>query len=124
MRWLAGLLGLTLLGGCTAAFDVAGVEWTRPNTSYPQITLDQTECARAAYDAGATPDLLLGGLLDAVRLGIENGAQAQAYRDCLTSRGYERVAEGDSQAGPLGPAAAPRASLTTVARAEPSAAQR
>ena len=124
MRWLPGLLGLTLLGGCTAAFDVAGVEWTRSSTTYSQITLDQTECARAAYDAGATSDLLLGGLLDAVRLAIENGDQAQTYRDCLTSRGYERVAEGDAQARPLGLDAGLRASPDTVARAESPRAQR
>ncbi|HET9490583.1 MAG TPA: hypothetical protein VFR64_12610 [Methylomirabilota bacterium] len=124
MRWLPGLLGLTLLSGCTAAFDVAGVEWTRSNTTYSQITLDQTECARAAYDAGATSDLLLGGLLDVVRLAAENGAQAQAYRDCLTSRGYERVAEGDSQARPVGRDVGLRVPPNTVARAQPPAAQR
>jgi hypothetical protein len=89
MRWLALMFALVLFGGCTAAFDVAGRDWTRDNTSYPQITLDQTECARQAYEAGDTPDLLLGGLLDVIRLGIENGAQADSYRDCMTSLGYQ-----------------------------------
>ncbi|HSF06150.1 MAG TPA: hypothetical protein VLG10_10210 [Methylomirabilota bacterium] len=89
MRWLAVILALLPLAGCTAAFDVAGRDWTRDNTSHPQITLDQTECARDAYEAGDTPDLLLGGLLDVLRLGIENGSQAHAYRECMTSRGYE-----------------------------------
>jgi hypothetical protein len=89
MRWLAATFALVLFAGCTAAFDVTGLEWTRDSTSHPQITLDQTECARTAYEAGDTPDLLLGGLLDLMRLGIENGAQANAYHDCMTSRGYE-----------------------------------
>jgi hypothetical protein len=112
MRWLAATLALMLVGGCTAAFDVAGRDWTRADTSRPQITLDQTECARTAYEAGDTPDLLLGGVLDVVRLAIENGAQAQAYRDCMTSRGYQVVAGGLD--GPL------RASPRKVARAEPA----
>jgi len=89
MRWLVAVLALTLFGGCTAAFDVAGRDWTKPDTTHSQITLDQTECARVAYEAGDTPDLLLGGLLDVMRLAIENGAQAHAYRECMTSRGYQ-----------------------------------
>jgi hypothetical protein len=93
MRWLTVVLAVLLFAGCTAAFDVTGREWTRDDTSHPQITLDQTECARGAYEAGDTPDLLLGGLLDVLRLGIENGTQADAYRDCMTSRGYERREE-------------------------------
>jgi hypothetical protein len=90
MPWLALTLAVVLLGGCTAAFDVAGEEWQKAGAGHPQITLDQTECARAAYEAGDTPDLLLGGLLDVIRLAIENSAQAGAYSDCMTARGYER----------------------------------
>ncbi|MGH7313793.1 MAG: hypothetical protein ACREJV_11510 [Candidatus Rokuibacteriota bacterium] len=115
MRWLTAAVALALLGGCTTAFDVAGQDWTRPETSYPQITLDQTECARAAYEAGDTPDLLLGGLLDVVRLAIENGAQAHTYRECMTSRGY-LIAGGLD--GPL------RASPSKVARAKPAPERR
>jgi hypothetical protein len=90
MRLLAAAFALTLLGGCTAAFDVAGRDWTRPGgASHSQLTLDQTECARGAYEAGRTSDWLLGGVFDVVRLGVENSAQARAYRDCMTSRGYE-----------------------------------
>ena len=120
MRWLAGLLALALFGGCTAAFDVAGIEWTRPDTSYSQITLDQTECARAAYEAGATPDLLLGGLLDAARLAVENGAQANSFRDCLTARGYQRVEAGTAQERSSGRAGTLRASPGRVARVAPA----
>jgi hypothetical protein len=90
MRWLTVILALVSFGGCTAAFDVAGREWEKPGAGLPEVTLDQTECARSAYEAGDTPDLLLGGLLDVLRLARENSAQAGAYRDCMTSRGYER----------------------------------
>jgi hypothetical protein len=90
MRWLTVILALVSFGGCTAAFDVAGREWEKPGVGLPQVTLDQTECARNAFEAGDTPDLLLGGLLDVVRLAVENSRQSQTYRDCMTSRGYER----------------------------------
>ncbi len=83
---------LAVLTGCTAAFDVTGQEWTRPQATIQQVTLDQTECARTAYEAGWTPDLLLGGLLDVGRLAVENGRQAATYRRCMTDRGYRPTA--------------------------------
>jgi hypothetical protein len=90
MRWLTVVLALVAFGGCTAAFDVTGREWQKAGAGLPQVTLDETECARNAFEAGDTPDLILGGLLDVVRLAVENSAQARTYRDCMTSRGYER----------------------------------
>jgi hypothetical protein len=90
MRWLIVVLALVSFGGCTAAFDVTGREWQKAGADLPQVTLDETECARNAFDAGDTPDLILGGVLDVVRLAVENSTQARTYRDCMTSRGYER----------------------------------
>ena len=56
-----------------------------------QVTLDETECARKAFAAGRTPDLLLGGVLDAGRLLLaENPTQARTYSNCMTDLGYER----------------------------------
>jgi hypothetical protein len=78
-----------VLAGCAPAFDVAGRDWTRPNTSVPQVTLDETSCTREAYDAGWTPDLLLGGFLDLERIVIQNVAQIFAYDRCMTQRGYQ-----------------------------------
>jgi hypothetical protein len=84
---LAGCVAL--LAGCVPAFDLTGGEWAKPGASVAQATLDQTECARLGYRTGRTPDLLLGGVIDIGRLGLERGAQARDYADCLTRRGYK-----------------------------------
>ncbi|HEY7648772.1 MAG TPA: hypothetical protein VID04_07175 [Methylomirabilota bacterium] len=81
---------LIVLTGCTPAFDVSGTEWAKAGALFPQVTLDETECARKAFEAGSTPDLLLGGMLDWGRLMVENGVQANTYSDCMTNLGYER----------------------------------
>jgi hypothetical protein len=81
---------LIVLTGCTPAFDVSGREWARAGVSINQVTLDETECARKAFAAGDTPDLLLGGLLDVGRLLVENSTQARTYSGCMTDLGYER----------------------------------
>ncbi|OLC17350.1 MAG: hypothetical protein AUH29_02220 [Candidatus Rokubacteria bacterium 13_1_40CM_69_27] len=91
MRFAAPIVALTLLAGCAPAFDVAGREWTKREVSIQQVTLDVTECARQAWAAGWTPDLLLGGVLDLERLAIERGTQASTYRRCMRNRGYERT---------------------------------
>jgi hypothetical protein len=92
MRISYALLALLLivLTGCTPAFDVSGREWAKAGTAFPQVTLDETWCARKAFEAGSTPDLLLGGLLDWGRLMVENSTQARTYSDCMTDLGYER----------------------------------
>ena len=91
--WLrrTALVGLVaLLAGCAPAFDVAGREWSKPGASVPQVTLDQTQCARQGHRTGRTPDLVLGGILDAGRLGLERRAQTADYSGCLRDRGYTR----------------------------------
>ena len=90
----AALAGFAaLLAGCAPALDVTGREWARPGASVAQATLDQTQCARLAHRTGRTPDLVLGGLLDVGRLGLERLAQARDYEDCLTGRGYKPARE-------------------------------
>jgi hypothetical protein len=81
---------LLLLAGCTPAFDVSGRTWAKAGVGINQLTLDETECARKAFAAGDTPDLLLGGLVDVGRLFVENRIQASTYRNCMTDLGYER----------------------------------
>jgi hypothetical protein len=78
-----------VLAGCAPAFDVAGRDWTRPSTSIPQVTLDETSCTREAYGAGWTPDLVLGGILDLPRIVVQNVAQISAYGRCMTKRAYQ-----------------------------------
>ena len=90
MRIPMALALLIVLSGCTPAFDVTGREWAKSDVSINQVTLDETECARKAFAAGSTPDLLLGGMLDAGRLLVENSQQANTYSDCMTNLGYER----------------------------------
>lgn len=90
MRIASALALLIVLTGCTPAFDVSGRTWTKPGVAINQVTLDETECARKAFEAGDTPDLLLGGLLDVGRLLVENSIQAGTYRGCMTNLGYER----------------------------------
>lgn len=89
MRALApAVLGL-LLGGCAAELGVAGREWTRPATTVSQITFDETECARAATDAGQTPESVVGGVADAVRHGIRERGRQATYAGCMRARGYQ-----------------------------------
>ena len=85
---IAGAM-LLLLGGCVAVHYPE--QWTRPATSLAQITADEVDCDRASRDAGWTPDLILGGVLDIVRVMIERGQVEGAYAACLRARGYSRV---------------------------------
>jgi hypothetical protein len=87
MRLIVAVAALWL-AGCAPAFDVAGREWAKPGTSIPQVTLDETNCARNAYAAGWTPDLVLGGVLDVGRIVVQNSAQTSTYRQCMRQRGY------------------------------------
>ena len=91
MRLAIAVLGLVALSGCTAKYDLAGAEWTKPETMYQQITLDEIDCAREAREAGYTPDLIVGGLLDTTRYFIEDHQRYGAYERCMTSRGYVRA---------------------------------
>jgi hypothetical protein len=80
------------LAGCTAALDVSGTDWAKPTATSQQVTLDETECARVTSDAGQTPDLIIGGVADAVRFAIRESTRRHVYDQCMVSRGYERRA--------------------------------
>ena len=88
MRALA-ILGLAVLVvGCTAELDVSGAKWIKTGTSFSQVTLDQTECARLTTDVGKTPDLIVGGLADVVRNAIRERGRQGTYSQCMKERGY------------------------------------
>jgi hypothetical protein len=87
------LLGaVVVLSGCTRVIDIAGVEWRRANTSIPQETWDEVECARETENAGDLPDTIVGGLADLIVVPLEDVRRGAAYDRCMIAKGYERAA--------------------------------
>jgi hypothetical protein len=91
MRPILALGAALLLAGC--ALDLEAAKWKRPQMMVQQVTASEQECARQAFEIGPGPDLVLGGLVDLVRLAVLEGRQAGGFDGCMTSRGYARVAE-------------------------------
>ncbi len=89
MRALAIVFLAAAVSGCAAELDVSGSKWAKAGTSFNQVTLDETDCARVASDAGKTPDLIVGGLTDAVRNGIRERGRQGTYDRCMRERGYQ-----------------------------------
>jgi len=85
---LAVVAVVLLLAGCYTRYDLIGAEWTRPDTMIPQTTQDEMECVREAREAGSTPDLIVGGLVDVARYVVEEGQRRGAYERCMSDRGY------------------------------------
>lgn len=88
MRPYAALLGIVLLTGCATKYDLIGSDWAKPNTMIQQTTQDEMECVREAREAGSTPDLIVGGLVDIVRFEIEEAQRRGSYARCMTAKGY------------------------------------
>ena len=88
MRPFLALLAILLLAGCANKFDLTGSDWTKPNTMIQQTTQDEMDCVRGAREAGWTPDLIVGGLVDAGRFQIEEAQRRGSYARCMTARGY------------------------------------
>jgi hypothetical protein len=88
VRAIVILLLTVSVGGCAAGLDVSGSTWKKEGTSNNQVTLDETECARSAMDAGQTPDLIVGGLADIVRDIIRERGREGTYEKCMRDRGY------------------------------------
>ena len=78
-----------LLAGCAPHFDIGGGDWAKPGAQVQQVTLDEMECARTASRAYGTPDLIVGGLVDTVRVKIENGQMSGAFDQCMRTKGYQ-----------------------------------
>jgi hypothetical protein len=81
--------GLLLFAGCAPHFDIGGSEWAKPGAQVQQTTLDEMDCARIASRAYGTPDLIVGGLVDVVRVKIEDEQMSTAFSRCMRSKGYE-----------------------------------
>ena len=89
MRPAMALLALLLLAGCTTKYDLTGADWTKPGTLLQQTTQDEMDCVRDAREAGWTPDLIVGGLVDVARVLIEEGQRSGAYKRCMIAKGYQ-----------------------------------
>ena len=89
MRLAMTLLVLTTLTGCTVKYDLQGTDWKKSNTMLPQTTQDEMDCVRDAREAGWTPDLIVGGVVDVARVVIEEGQRSGAYKRCMVAKGYQ-----------------------------------
>ena len=78
-----------LVAGCAPHFDIGGGDWTKSGAQVQQTTVDEMECARTASRAYMTPDLVVGGLVDVVRVAIENGQMERAFSGCMRAKGYQ-----------------------------------
>jgi hypothetical protein len=84
---------LLLLTACTRVIDISGNEWRRDNTSIQQETFDEVECARATESAGDLPDTIVGGIVDAIVVPLEDRRRGAAFDRCMVGKGYAPIAE-------------------------------
>ncbi|HSE93275.1 MAG TPA: hypothetical protein VLF19_08210 [Methylomirabilota bacterium] len=90
-RALAAVAAVAALGGCTAALDLSGREWSKAGGDIRQITTDEIECVRLVSDIGETVESYVGGVADTVRFALRERSRVRGYDDCMTSRGYART---------------------------------
>jgi len=81
MKTLLVLLAAMLAAGC--ALDLEAAKWQKPQTTSQQVTAVEQGCARQAFQIGPGWDLVLGGMVDAVRLGVQEARQASPYLKAL-----------------------------------------
>ncbi len=86
---LALAIGLVVVAGCAPHFDIGGGDWTKPGAQIQQTTLDEMDCARTASRAYWTPDLVVGGLVDAARVKTEDTQMSNAFTGCMRNKGYQ-----------------------------------
>ena len=84
-------VALLLSAGCTTIIDIEGVDWQRANTTIQQETFDEVECARETVDAGDLPDTVVGGIVDAFVVPLEDRRRVRAYERCMMAKGYTPV---------------------------------
>ena len=89
---VAALLGVVAMSGCTRVLDVSGSEWKRANTPIRDVTWDEVQCARETEGKGDLPDTIVGGLVDAFVVPLEDRRRGAAYDACMTAKGYTPVA--------------------------------
>jgi hypothetical protein len=82
------VMGLVVLSGCTRVIDISGTEWRRANTSIQQETWDEVECARDTEGTGNLPDTIVGGMIDAIVVPLEDARRGAAFDRCMIAKGY------------------------------------
>ncbi len=97
MKRLLTLVLVLALSGCTTLH--VDRTWRKAGAGISQATLDEYQCMRDTEDRPATPDLILGGVPDAVRVQLEADARDRLMVRCMHDRGYE-VAGGPALLGP------------------------
>ena len=89
MRLVLVVATAVLLAGC--ALELSGTAWKKPDVMFQQVTAAEMECARQTYEVGYGPDLVLGGLLDIVRLARGQARLGWTFSRCMTGAGYARA---------------------------------
>jgi hypothetical protein len=89
VRSAALALALLVATGCTTYLGRPD-QWKRPAVSMQQLTFDDYRCDEASAAAWATPDLFVGGVVDAVRVWVDQWFVRNAYVSCMTKLGYRR----------------------------------
>ena len=89
MKTVVALSAALLLTGCTLDLDAA--HWAKARTLPQQVTADEYLCAHRAFLIGPGPDLVLGGLLDVLRLAFQESRQDRTFDGCMASQGYAKV---------------------------------
>jgi hypothetical protein len=87
---LLGVLGV----GCAPYLGEVDRPWVRAGTPVPEATRDETHCARRAHAVGGARELVVGGVVDAVRAKMEHWAAGRDFERCLAGRGYRPRGEG------------------------------
>lgn len=79
------------LTACTT-LDLGDV-WSKPGATTQVTTRDDWECRREAYDqVYPSPDMYVGGVVDAVRVVWDDMRSDRTHADCMKARGYAKTA--------------------------------
>jgi hypothetical protein len=89
MRLVLALLAVATLAGCSTKYDLSGSDWKKAGTGIEDVTYDEIECVRNAREAGVTPDLIVGGVVDVGRYVVEERQRTRTYRGCMEAKGYQ-----------------------------------
>ena len=92
MKIAPWLVAAALLAGCTT-IDL-GRSYTRRDAGVVQASWDEWQCRRQVEETVQTPDLLIGGVADAVRIAIETEMRDLKLGRCMQERGYQPSREG------------------------------